>query len=92
MSAWQMYGFWGWQMSKFGGGKCPIYGGGKCPPGKCLTIPLYYGKSSNFKQISEMWTMLCLSVMQSNNLSLCLSQDKASKELNSPRDKTYSAD
>ena len=44
LSAWQMYGFWGWQMSKFGGGKCPIYGDGKCPPGKCLTIPLYYGK------------------------------------------------
>ena len=44
MSAWQMYGFSGWQMSKFGGGKCPIYGGGKCPPGKCLTIPLCYGR------------------------------------------------
>ena len=44
MSAWQMYGIWGGQMSEFGGGKCLIYGGGKCPPGKCLTIPLYYGK------------------------------------------------
>ena len=44
MSAWQMYGIWGWQMSEFGGGKCLIYGGGKCLPGKCLTIPLYYGK------------------------------------------------
>ena len=25
-------------------GECAVSWGGKCPPGKCLTIPLYYGK------------------------------------------------
>ena len=72
----QMSDIWGWQMSAW----------------QMSHNPLILWKSSNFKQISEMWSMLCLSEMQSNNLSLCLSQDKASKELNSPQDKTYSAD
>ena len=72
----QMSDIWGWQMSAW----------------QMSHNPLILWKSSNFKQISEMWTMLCLSEMQLNNLSLCLSYDKASKELNSPRDKTYSAD